>query len=345
MINNSDDTKQAVQIMGARKAAILLITLGEEVSANVLKNLTEDEAHRVGQEMARAQSISAEQAESILDEFYNMQLARDYVLKGGVEYARKVLVAAFGPDQGRKIVDRMLKQLGGENLSFDTLHKADPQTLAKFIHSEHPQTIALILSHLNSQQAAGMLFWLPPELRADVALRMANLDQISPEIIGKIANIIGIRIKEIGEVSRESTGGIKAVAEMFNRLDSSTTKELLDKIEHSDAKLVEQIRHLMFVFEDLMLLDPNGIKEVLGRVDRKILTVALKGTSDNLKDHFMASMSQRGADMLREDMDAMGPIKIKEVESSQQQIIAVVRQLEAEGVVSLKGAVGEQYVV
>lgn len=332
-------------ISGSRKAAILLITLGQDVGSEILKNLDEDEIQRIGQEMARASVISAEQAESILEEFYNMQLARDFVLKGGVDYARRVLFQAFGPDQGKRIIERMLKQLGGENLSFDILQKADPQQLAKFIHNEHPQTIALILSHLPPQQAAGLLFWLPPDLRADVSYRMANLDQISPEIIGKIANIIGLRLKEMGEVSRESTGGIKAVAEMFNRLDSGTSKELLESLERADAPLVEQIRHLMFVFEDLLLLDPNGIKEVLGRIDRKILTVALKGTSEKLRDHFLQAMSQRGAEMLREDMDSMGPVKIKEVEAGQQQIIAVVRQLESEGVVSLKGTVGEQYVV
>ncbi|MDX2181932.1 MAG: flagellar motor switch protein FliG [Bryobacteraceae bacterium] len=343
MIANTEQQRDAM--LGARKAAILLITLGQEIAADVLKNLDEEEIHRIGQELARASSISAEQAEGVLDEFYNMQLARDYVLKGGVDYARKVLMQAFGPDQGKRIIDRMLKQLGGENLSFDTLQKADPQQLAKFIHNEHPQTIALILSHLNPQQAAGLLFWLPPALRQDVSLRMANLDQISPEVIGKIANIIGMRLKEIGEVNRESTGGVKAVAEMFNRLDSTTTKDLLDSLESEDSKLVEQIRHLMFVFEDLLLLDPNGIKEVLSRVDRKVLTIALKGTSEKLKEHFLQAMSQRGADMLKEDMDAMGPVKIKEVEGSQQQIISIVRQLENEGVLSLKGAVGEQYVV
>lgn len=341
MITN---TEHKDQLSGARKAAILLITLGEEISASVMKTMDDDEIQRVGQEMARSQTIQADQSEKILEEFYNLQVARQYVLRGGVDYARKVLIEAFGEDRGRRIVDRMLKQLGGESLSFDTLQRADPQQLAKFVHNEHPQTIALILSHLPSQQAAGLLFWLPPEIRSDVALRMANLDQISPEIIGKIANIVGNKIKEIGEVSRESTGGIRAVAEMFNRLDSGTSKELLEVLEQSDTKLCEQIRHLMFVFEDLLLVDEGAVKELLGRVDRKLLTVALKGTSDKLKDHFMRSMSQRGAEMLREDMEAVGPVKIKEVEGAQQQIIAIVRQLEAEGVLSLKGA-GEQYVV
>jgi len=202
-----------------------------------------------------------------------------------------------------------------------------------------------VLSHLNPSQAAALLVSLPAELRADVALRMANLDQISPEIISKIAGIIGQKLKAIGELSREAYGGVRAVAEMFNRLDSASSKEILDAIESADPALVETIRHLMFVFEDLLLIDPAGIKEILSRVDRKLLTVALKGTSDQLKQHFLQCMSQRGAEMLKEDMEALGPVKIKEVEAAQQQIIAVVRQLESEGVINLKGTVGEQYVV
>jgi flagellar motor switch protein FliG len=198
---------------------------------------------------------------------------------------------------------------------------------------------------LNASQAAGLLISLPAELRSDVALRMANLDQISPDIISKIAAIIGKKMKDLGELSRESYGGVRAVSEMFNRLDSGTSKEILEGIEQNDPNLVETIRHLMFVFEDLLLLDVNSVKEVLAKVDRKILTIALKGTSEQMKNHMLQAMSQRGAEMLREDMDALGPIKIKEVEGAQQQIIAVVRQLETEGVISLKGTAGEQYVL
>ncbi|MGQ9916894.1 MAG: flagellar motor switch protein FliG [Bryobacteraceae bacterium] len=346
MITNALPEKESVQrYSGLQKAAILMVTLGEELSGMVLKHLEEDEVAAIGKEVARIPAITAAEAEGILDEFYQMSMAQDYVLKGGIEYARKMLISAFGPEMATRILDRLIKLLGHDTASFDALQKADPQQLAKFIHSEHPQTIALILSHLGPSQAAGLLFSLPPELRADVALRMANLEQISPDIISKIAGIIGQKLKALGELSRESYGGVRAVAEMFNRLDSATSKEILDTIEAQDPNLAETIRHLMFVFEDLLLIDQNGIKEILARVDRKLLTVALKGTSDQLKNHFMQCMSQRGAEMLREDMEALGPVKIKEVEAAQQQIISVVRQLEAEGVLSLKGAVGEQYVV
>ncbi len=319
--------------------------VGEEISGEILKQLDDDEVEELGREVARISVIAAEQSEAVLEEFYEKAVAHDYVVKGGIEYARKILINAFGPEQAKKMLDRLMKSLGSDAANFDALQKADPQQLAKFIHSEHPQTIALVLSHLNSSQAAGLLFSLPPELRADVALRMASLDQISPEIISKIAAVIGSKLKALGEISREAYGGVRAVAEMFNRLDSNTSKEILDVMEHTDPAVVETIRHLMFVFEDLLLLDQSAIKEMLAKVDRKILTIALKGTSDQLKNHILGAMSQRGAEMLREDMDALGPVKIKEVEAAQQQIIAVVRQLEAEGVVSLKGTAGEQYVV
>jgi flagellar motor switch protein FliG len=344
MVTTSSDNN-AEPVPGLRKAAILLVMIGDDASSNILRELEEDEVQEISREIARVQTLTSEEAEGVLEEFYQMGVAHDYVVKGGIEYARRVLINAFGPEQAKKMLDRLMKTLGNETVSFDALRKTDPQQLAKFIHSEHPQTIALILSHLNSSQAAGLLFSLPAELRADVALRMASLDQISPEIISKIAMVIGSKLKVLGELSREAYGGVHAVAEMFNRLDSNTSKDILETIEEVNPSLVETIRHLMFVFEDLLLLDINAVKEILAKVDRKILTVALKGTSEQMKNHMLQAMSQRGADMLREDMEALGPIKIKEVEASQQQIISVVRQLESEGVLSLKGTAGEQYVL
>lgn len=346
MIVNAKTAQPGAEDMSAlRKAAILLITLGEQSSAELIRELSEEEVQLVSREVARITAIPMEQSEAVLEEFHQMTVAGDYVMRGGLEYARKLLLNAFPAEVARKMLDRLTKALGSDAASFDELQKADPQQLAKFIHSEHPQTIALVLSHLNSSQAAALLASLPPGLRADVALRMANLDQISPEVITKIASVIGSKLKALGEFSRESYGGVRAVAEMFNRLDSGTGKEILADIEKEDANLVETIRHLMFVFEDLLLIDVAGVKEVLAKVDRKVLTVALKGTSDRLRMHLLQCMSQRGAEMLQEDMEAMGPVKIKDVEAAQQQVIAVVRQLESEGVLSLKGTVGEQYVV
>jgi flagellar motor switch protein FliG len=261
-----------------------------------------------------------------------------------MDYARKILVSAFGAEHARRLLDQVSKALGNDASSFYALQKADPQQLANFIHNEHPQTIALVLSHLGSKQAANLLSSLPAELRADVAMRMANLDQISPEIISKIATVIGQKLKSLGETSREAYGGVRAVAEMFNRLDPDESKEILETIEKGSPELGETIRHLMFVFEDLIRVEPAGIRELLARVDRKVLTVALKGTSDALKDHLFQAMSQRGAEMLKEDMEALGQVRLKEVETAQQQVIAAVRLLESEGVINLGDSSNEQYV-
>jgi flagellar motor switch protein FliG len=345
MILNTTKTAPADVADPLRKAAMLLIVLGEQTSAELLQCLSEEDVQKVSREVAKVTAISAEQAENVLNEFHHLSAAGDYVARGGIEYARKLLMRAFNPEIAKRMLERLTRAVGADAASFDAIQKADPQQLAKFIHNEHPQTIALVLSHLNTIQAAALLTSLPANLRADVAQRMASLDQISPEIIFKIAGVIGQKLKALGEFSRESYGGVRAVAEMLNRLDSASSRGILEHIEQRDTNLAETIRHLMFVFEDLLLIDPLGLKELLSKVERKQLTVALKGTSEQLRNQILGCMSQRAADLLREDMEAMGPIKIKEVEAAQQQIIAVVRQLESEGVISLKGAVGEQYVV
>jgi flagellar motor switch protein FliG len=345
MISNAGVKALEQPMGGVRKAAMLLVLLGDKISAEMVKQLSEEEVQLVSREVARLEAISSEQAEALLEEFYQMNMAHDFVVRGGMDYAKKMLISAFGPEVAKKLIDRLAKSVGGDYENLDILQKSDPQQLAKFIHNEHPQTIALVLSHLGASQAAALLVSLPSEIRADVSLRMASLDQISPEIVNKIASVIGKKLQAIGEFSRESYGGVRAVSEMFNRLDSGSSKDILEVIETQNPNLVETIRHLMFVFEDLLVIDTNQLKEILGRVDRKILTFALKGTTEQLKDHFFGTMSARAVEMLKDDIESMGPVKIKEVETAQQQIIAIVRQLDAEGVISLKGTVGEQYVV
>ncbi len=331
-------------LTGVQKAAVLLIALGDQAGAELIRHLSEEEVQMVAREVARLKHITPNQAESILEEFYQLTSAREFIAKGGIDYARTMLMNAFGLETTKRLMDRLLKELGDGIATFDALQKADPMRLANFLHNEHPQTVALVLSHLNPSQAAALLASLPPHLRGDVALRVASLDQISPEVISKIAGVIGQRLNAIGEYSRESYGGVRAVAEMFNRLDSETSKEILSSIEQQDQTLVDTIRHLMFVFEDILLMDVNGLKEVVDRVDRKVLTMALKGTGEQIKNHFFQCLSQRGAETIREDIEALGPVKIREVEAAQQQIIATIRALEAEGVVSVSGT-GEQYVV
>ncbi len=330
-------------LTGIDKAAMLLVSLGEECSAELLKHLSEDEVDVLSRAIARLPNVASHQIEAVLNEFHHMSVAQEFVLKGGIEYARKMLSKAFGPDVAKRLDDRLMKFRGTDESAFTALQEADPQQLARFIHNEHPQTIALLLSHVNPSQAASLLASLPAELRSDVAYRMATLDRISPEVVQKIASVISEKLKALGQINAQSYSGVRAVAEMFNRLDSNATKAILDDIESRDAKLFEAIRGLMFVFEDLLAIDKNGIKEIMARVDRKVLTVALKGTSEQLRNHVFSTMSQRGAEMLREDIEALGPVKIREVETAQQQVIAVVRELDAEGVLSLTGG-GDEYV-
>jgi flagellar motor switch protein FliG len=343
MILNSPKAQTAIP--GMQKTAILLLALGEQASAELMRQFSEEEVQAVSRQVACTTSVPPERTEAILDEFQQMLIAREYVLKGGMDEARRMLVGAFGPEAAERILGHLSRTLSMDTEDFTALQRADPQQLAKFVMNEHPQTIALIVSQLSSSQAAALLMALPGELRSEVTLRMAGLDQISPEIIGKIAAIVHQRLKGLGQLSRQSYGGVRAVAELLNRMDSTASKEILETMGQLDGRLVEQIRHLMFVFEDLLLIDQSGIKELLGKVDRKLLTVALKGTSEKLKEHMLAAMSQRGKEMLTEDMEALGPVKIKEVEAAQMAIIAVVRELESQGVLSLKEAAGEQYVV
>lgn len=342
MITNAQKVEQ---LTGVRKAAMVVVLLGDQTGGDIMRELTEDEVQRIAHEVATLRRIGSEQAETVLEEFYEMSVAREYALQGGIDFAKKVLIKAFGPEAAKRLVDLLMKTLGSQPANFDALQRADPQQLAKFVHNEHPQTIALILSHLNPSQAAALLASLPSGLRGDVALRMASLDQISPEVVQHIAEVIGKKLKNLGEYSRESYGGVRAVAEMCNRLDSGTSAQVIERIESENPPVAEMIRHLMFVFEDMLMIDEAGMREVVSRVDRKVLTTALKGTSDQLKNHFMQHMSQRAIETMKEDMDALGPIKVKTVAAAQQQIISTVRALEQQGVISLRGAVGEQFVV
>lgn len=342
-ISNAESSNQ--MLPGIRKAAIAIVALGDEVATEIFRLLTDHEVQRVSREISKLDAVSPEQAEKTLQDFHELSLAHDYLVTGGIDYAKRVLNSAFGADRARSIIDRLVKSLGDELSTFDSLQKADPQQVAKFIQSEHPQTIALVLSHLNSSSAAGMLMALPPEVRVDVSARMASLDQISPEIVGRIATILEQKLQSLGQFSRESYGGVPAVAEMFNRLESNSGQELLQQMDEKDPSLGEAIRNLMFVFEDMLLIDTVGMREILSRVDKKTMTLALKGTTEKLQEHFFSHMSERGAAMIKEDMEVLGPVKIRDVEGGQQQIIVVVRTLESEGVISLKGAVGEQYVV
>lgn len=342
MVNSGESEEQ---IPGIRKAAVLMVVMGDEFARSVFQNLGEEEVQILSREISKVDNVSGTQAEKVMAEMQEMSAAHNFITSGGVDQAKKMLTAAFGPERAKVLIERLMRSIGSELPSFDALQKADPQQVAKFIQGEHPQTIALVLSHLNSGAAAAMLMALPSDTRSDVAMRMAKLDEISPHIVGQIAGILEQKIQSLGQFSRESYGGVSAVAEMFNRLEANSGQELLEEISERDEEIGTALRNLMFVFEDMLLIDSMGMREILSRVDKKTLTLALKGTSQKLQEHFFGNMSERGAQMVREDMEAMGPVKVRDVEIAQQQAIEVVRGLEAEGVLSLQGAVGEQYVV
>jgi flagellar motor switch protein FliG len=335
---------QEDNVTGIRKAAILMVLLGDEASAGVFRYLQEDEVQEISREISRLGRIESDVADAVLDDFHRMTLAQTCLARGGAEFAKKLLVKAFGTDSSKKLLDRLNISMQNAMVGFDSLQKADPTQLSKFIQAEQPQTIALVLAHLNSSQAAALLSSLPAALRADVVMRMASLSQISPDIISKITTILEQKMKSLGDFSRESYGGIRAVAELVNRMETKAAAAILEKIENENPTLALSIRNLMFVFDDVMLIDDQGMREILQRVDKKSLAMALKGTSEELRNQFFRNMSSRAVEMLREDMEAMGPIKVKDVEAAQQQIVAVVRKLDESGVISLKGGGGDEYV-
>ncbi|MBP1626259.1 MAG: fliG [Holophagaceae bacterium] len=331
------------KLSGTQKAAILMVALGDDCAAGIFKYLEEDEIQSISKEIALTKNVQPEIADEVLEEFHTMTLAKSYISQGGLEYAKKLLIKSVGPEAARKIIDRLTKALES-SAGFSSIERANPQQLSKFIQSEHPQTIALILAHLNATQAGELIASLPETLRADVAMRMANLQEISPEVVRRISLILEQKLESLGSFATEAYGGVRAVAELFNRMDRSTGRVVLEKIENENPQLAASIRDLMFVFDDILLIDDLGIAEILKRADKKVLTIALKGTSEELRNQFFRNMSSRAVEMMKEEMEFMGPIKLKDVEKSQHEIVEIVRQLEEEGLISVGGGGGEDYV-
>lgn len=331
------------KLSGVQKAAVLMVTLGDDTAANIFKYLEEDEIQQISREIAITKHVQPETAEEVMEEFHTMAQARSYISQGGIEYAKKLLIKSVGPEVARKIIDRLVKALES-SAGFTSLERANPQQLSKFIQNEHPQTIALILAHLNASQAAELISSLPEALRSDVAMRMASLQEISPEVVRRISMILEQKLEALGSFATEAYGGVRAVAELFNRMDRNTGRAVLEKIETENPQLAASIRDLMFVFDDILLIDDTGIAEILKRADRKVLTVAMKGTSEELQNQFFRNMSTRAVELIKEEMEFMGPVKLKDVEKSQHEIVEIVRQLEEEGVISIGGGGGEDYV-
>lgn len=329
-------------IQGVKKAAMLLIALGEELSSKILGKLDDDEVQDISREIALTKIVDPDTMESVVEEFYNMLLAKKFISKGGLDYAKSVLTKSLGPERARKIIDRLTKLLE-QSSGFEFLTKIEPKQLAKFIQNEHPQTIALILAHLDPSQAAESLAELPEDLKAEVAIRIANLQDISPTVVKTLSKVLEERFESISSYNVE-VGGVKSVAEIFNRMDRTASKQTLERLEKDAPELVASIRDMMFVFEDIKRLSQQAIQEILKRADKTTLTLALKGADEELKNKFFQSMSKRAVETMKEEMDYMGPVKLKDVEKAQHEIVEIVRELDEEGVVSISGGEEEQYI-
>jgi flagellar motor switch protein FliG len=329
---------------GLHKAAILLVLLGEDAASSIYRHLPQPEVERITQEIAALEPVNPETALGVLEEFHRLIVSGDPTSRGGTDYAKKLLVKAFGEDGANDLlrdVSRAAELTGGR---LDSLEKADPQQLAKFIEGEHPQTIALILAHLESKQASTVLMKLPPELRAEPVKRLAQLRQFSPEMAQRVAVVLHKRLETLGEQSRRAYAGLRGVAELMNRLDLKTGKDILEAIEGEDPKLALSIRNLMFTFEDLMTVPEAGIRELLGQMDKKTLATALRGASEEMKNYIFKSMSSRAVEMLKEDMEVLGPVKSKQINTAQLEAVAIARKLEAEGKLSLAPEEEDEFV-
>jgi flagellar motor switch protein FliG len=338
------NTPSPGQVSGIRKAAILTLVLGEDAASQLFKFLNEEEIELIAREVATMGAVKPDIGSVVLEEFHHMWKAAEYLSAGGVEYAQKLLVKTLGPDMARRVLDRVIKSFES-TMAFTGLERADPQQLSKFILSEHPQTIALILAHLKPAQAAQLANSLPEDLRIEVITRMANLDEISPEVISRISAVIDQRIKSLGSRSHESYGGVRAVAELLNRLDRSLSQMVLESIEAESPDLAVSIRNLMFVFDDLLHVEDSALREIIQRADKKALTIALKGASEDIRQRFLQNMSKRAGQMIREEMEVLGAVRLREVEKAQQEIVAIARKLEEEGLLVTGAAAGEPYVV
>jgi flagellar motor switch protein FliG len=332
------------EMPGLRKAAILTLLLGEDCASQVFKHLQEDEIERIAREVATLGRVPSDSGTHVLEEFHNMWQAADYLTRGGVDYAQKVLVKSLGPDLARRLLDRVVKSFES-TMAFTSLEKADPQQLSKFVLAEHPQTIALILAHLKPAPAAQLLSSLPEDLRAEVVTRMASLDEISPEVISRISAVIEQRLKALGGASHEAYGGVRAVAELLNRLDRGASQGVLEAVEAQSPDLAVSIRNLMFVFDDLEHVEDSALREIIQRADKRVLTVALKGAADGIRNRFFQNMSRRASEMIREEMEVLGAIRLREVEKAQHEVVAIARKLEEEGLLTTGAAAGEPYVV
>ncbi|RSK27026.1 flagellar motor switch protein FliG [Bacillus sp. HMF5848] len=331
------------ELTGKQKAAILLISLGPDVSASVYKHLSEEEIEKLTLEISGVKKVESRSKEDILEEFHQIALAQDYIAQGGIGYAKTILEKALGEEKASSIINRLTSSL--QVKPFDFARKADPGQIFNFIQNEHPQTIALILSYLDPAQAGQILSELPQEMQADIARRIALMDSTSPEIINEVEQILERKLSATVTQDYTQTGGIEAVVEVLNGVDRSTERTILDALEIQDPELAEEIKKRMFVFEDIVTLDNRAIQRVIRDVENDDLRLALKVASEEVKDIVFKNMSKRMADTFKEEMEFMGPVRLRDVEEAQSRIVAVIRRLEEAGEIVIARGGGDDIIV
>jgi flagellar motor switch protein FliG len=331
------------KLSGEQKAAILLISLGPEISSDVFKQLKEEHVEQVALQIANLKKVTPPERDAVMEETYQLSMAEEYISAGGVDYARDVLEKALGEQKAIEIINRLQGAL--QMTPFDFIKRTDPQQLLNFIQNEHPQTISLILAHLNAEHGATILSALPAEIQVDVAQRIAVMERATPDIIMEIEKVLERNIASVFTQEMTAAGGVRSVAEMLNRVDRSTEKAIMEKLEETNPDLADEIKRLMFVFDDLLLIDDRSIQRILREVDQKDLILALKGAGEEVKAKILKNMSQRARALILEEMEVMGPTRLKNTEEAQQKIVNTIRQLEEMGeIVVSRGGEEEVFV-
>ena len=328
---------------GIQKAAILLIALGPERSADIFKHLKEDEIEELTLEIANTRSVSPQVKEDVLNEFYQICLAQQYIAEGGIGYAKELLDKALGEDRAKEVITKLTASL--QVRPFEFVRKTDPSQLLNFIQDEHPQTIAMILSYLTSAQAALVIGALPPEKQADVAKRIAMMDRTSPDVIKEVERVLEKKLSSLVNQDYTIVGGVDAIVNILNTVDRTTEKHIMESLEIEEPEWADEIRKKMFVFEDILLLDDRAIQRVLRDVDNADLGVALKAANEEVQNVIFKNLSKRLAAMIKEDMEFMGPVRMKDVEEAQQKVVSVIRKLEDSGEIVISRGGGDEIVV
>ena len=331
------------EITGIQKAAVLLIALGPERSSQIFKHLKDDEIEQLTLEIANTKSIPSELKDEVIEEFYEICLAQQYIAEGGIAYAKELLDKALGEDRARDVIGRLTASL--QVRPFEFVRKADASQLLNFIQDEHPQTIALILAYLPSSQAAAVVSALAPEKQADVAKRIAMMDRTSPDVIKEVERVLERKLASLVNQDYTIVGGVDSIVNILNTVDRSTEKHIMENLEIEEPELADEIRRKMFVFEDILILDNRSIQTVLREVDNNELAIALKNANEDVQQIIFDNLSSRLATMIKEDMEFMGPVRLKDVEEAQQKIVNIIRKLEDSGEIVISRGGGDEIVV